>query len=110
MSGILGARSRPVARSSRRTGFAFARSARSAADRTMRRRDTMLSRPSADARHWLERRTSMRDHAVENGIQTDRWGIADEIPNLREIRHAARHVFESCLVRLIVRDMNDVGA
>src|SRR5215213_3997903 len=47
--------------------------------------------------------------ALENSIEADLGTEANKLADFRDIRHAARHVLESFLVRLVVRHKHDRG-
>src|SRR5688572_23432916 len=85
ISGMRGARSRPVAIRRRRTGFAWARNRRSAARRV---RALMF-------RNWdmsVLELAKMLDHAGQGFVQLDAWLVADERLDARDVGHPSRHV------------------
>src|SRR5215212_7376538 len=49
------------------------------------------------------------DDGVENLHERDGGPEADERADLRDVWHAARHVLEALLVRLVVRDAHDLA-
>src|SRR6187402_337482 len=95
ISGSRGARSRPVASISRRTGLAC-------------RRNTDSTALRARVRTWgsgdilvtvgASLLAEMLDDALENLVELDRRLVADKRSNLGDVRHASRHVFEASLV------------
>src|SRR5688572_10493951 len=106
MSGHRGARSRPVRNSTLRTGFALASRRRSAPWRARRVTDTALRLSlMADG----ERGPLILDDLFEIVAQAERRRVADEVADLREIRHPPRHVLETRLVGLIVGQQLDLG-
>ena len=98
-----GARSRPVASSSRRTGFACWRSTCSAA-RARARLDVQ------GLGHVLYscRKCSMTRVRISSSSTVGL--VADQRADLRDVGHAPRHVLEPGLVGLVVRDRHDLGA
>ena len=101
ISGSLGARSRPVASSSRRTGFACRRSSDSAAWRAR----VLTLGPEGMLELLL---AEVLDHARENLVELDGRRVADEGLDLGNIRDAPRHVLEAGFVRLIVGDPDNL--
>src|SRR3954449_12715941 len=100
ISGIPGARSRPVASSSRRIGLAWLRRTFS----TVRRARALI------LRDWDIRALKLPevfDDASEGFIELNGGLVADEGPDPRDVRNPPRHVFEPRLVRLVVRDGHD---
>src|SRR5512138_2787346 len=47
------------------------------------------------------------DHAPERLVELDGRLVSDQVVDARDVWHAARHVFETGLVRLLVRDLDD---
>src|ERR1043165_9562422 len=48
-------------------------------------------------------------HALENPIERHLWAKADQLVDLRDVRHSARHVFETLFVCFVVRHEGDLG-
>src|SRR6266568_3008824 len=103
ISGRIGARSRPAARSRRRIGLAWLRRNVSAA-----RRAVALSPADFidDSVLWL---TERGDDTRKDFVELDLRLVADQRADPGDVRYAARHVFEAGFVRLVVRDCHDRG-
>ena len=52
----------------------------------------------------------MVDDPGENLVESDLRFVPDQVADLRQVRHAARHVLEPGLVGLIVRNLHDLGS
>src|SRR6185436_2715884 len=103
ISGRCAASSAPTASSTFRTALALRRSTASVASRARRLIEALIS-PGRSPR------ADVVDHAREDLVELHLRLVADEGADLRDVRHAARHVLEAGLVRLIVRDGHDLRA
>src|SRR5215213_5712729 len=65
--------------------------------------------PGLTARRFGLAAAVVLDDGVENLFERDRRLEADERADLRDVGHAARHVLEALLVRLVVRDAHDLA-
>src|SRR4029453_3680358 len=105
ISGQRRALSRPVFSSSDRRGFAWALRSRSAVFPA--RGGCRLQILRLSSMPGRQQTTLFFDHLAQDVIKAKRRPEADELLNLGDVRHAARHVLESGFVRLIVRNELD---
>src|SRR4029453_8638823 len=105
ISGKRGARSRPVASSSRRTGLACLRRGASAACLARARRVG----PEGILRLLVLLLAEVLDHAIQDFVELDGRRVADQCLDLGNVRYSSRHVLEPGFVRLVVGNPHDLG-